>query len=72
MDFLFISKFSPVWSIFYIQINIIILFAYSYNTPNNDLAVQEANNKRGEKSLLWSGVSLYNRYLKDRRRDWFS
>ena len=72
MDFLFISKFSPVWSIFYIQINIIILFAYSYNTPNNDLAVRKANNKRGEKSLLWSGVSLYNGYLKDRRWDWFS
>lgn len=37
---------------------------HSYNTRNDDLAVQKANNKRGERSLLCSGVSLYNRYLK--------
>ena len=37
---------------------------HSYNTHNDDLAVQKANNKRGERSLLCSGVSLYNRYLK--------
>ena len=31
---------------------------------NDDLAGQKAYNKRGERSLLCSGVSLYNRYLK--------
>ena len=37
---------------------------HSYNTCNDDLAVQKANNKWSERSLLCSGVSWYNRYLK--------
>ena len=38
-----------------------------YNTHNDDLAVQKANNERGERSLLCPGVSLYHRDLKGER-----
>ena len=37
---------------------------HCYNTRNDEFAVQKANNKRGERSLLCSGVPLYNRSLK--------
>ena len=40
---------------------------HGYNTRNDDLVVQKANNKRDERSLLCTDVSLYNRYLEDVR-----
>ena len=40
---------------------------HSYNTGDDDPTVQKANNKQGERYMLYSGVSLYNRYLKGMR-----
>ena len=35
----------------------------NYNTRYNGLKPKKANNKRGERSLLNTGVKLYNKYL---------
>ena len=36
---------------------------HKYNTRNTGLQPIRTNNKRGERSLLSSGIALYNRYL---------
>ena len=37
--------------------------SHNYNTRSANLKQKRANNKRGERSLLFSGIALYNRYL---------
>ena len=37
---------------------------HSYNRWDDDLEVQKSNNNWGERSLLCSGVSLYNKHQK--------
>ena len=36
---------------------------HEYNTRNKTLTFKKANNNRGERSLLCSGIKLYNKYL---------
>ena len=37
---------------------------HDYNTRTNNLTIKKANNKWGERSLLCTGIALYNRYLR--------
>ena len=36
---------------------------HEYNTRSNELKIIKTNNKRGERSLLSNGISLFNKYL---------
>ena len=37
-----------------------------HTTRNNDLKLKKANNNQGKRSLLYTGMFLYNKYLEIR------
>ena len=37
--------------------------SHSYNTRNENMQIKKTSNKRGERSLLCTGSSLYNKYI---------